>query len=479
MLFNSNFFLYAFLPALLICYYLCNKLVVREKIHVLNGILLVFSVVFYICTGGMFIFLLLAVIFLNYSLGLLIDALKKRQLENITKIALIGAISSNIGLLLYYKYAGFLAENYVNLIRIFDKSYVGPVIEVALPVGISFFIFQAMSYVIDVYTDAVPVQKNIFRFALYIVLFPQLIAGPIVRYKTVCDEILDRKITTTDAFEGGCRFVLGLGKKVLIADVLGEAVDSVYALPSNQLTTILAWGAAFLYTLQIYYDFSGYSDMAIGLGRLFGFHFDENFVQPYTAENVNDFWKRWHISLSSFLKDYLYIPLGGNRNGARRTYINLILVFLVCGLWHGASWTFVIWGVYHGIFQIIERVLRNKYKFQMKSWWGRVISFIIVMMGWILFRAESLSKALEIYRALLGKISISGFQYYSTSFYFTPRIIIIGMLAFVLAFMPFKKVRAWILEHDKMRSVLAICVLIMSMAYMSDASFTPFIYFQF
>lgn len=478
MLFNSNLFLYAFLPALLICYYLCYKLL-RGKIQVLNGILLVFSIIFYVCTGGIFIFVLLAVVFLNYSIGLLIDALKRRQCVNITKIALIVAISSNIGLLLYYKYAGFLAGNYANLVRMFDKSYVEPVIEIALPVGISFFIFQAMSYVIDVYTDAVPVQKNILRFTLYIVLFPQLIAGPIVRYKTVCDEICDRKITSTDVYEGGCRFIHGLGKKVLIADVLGEAVDSVYALQTNQLTTILAWGAAFLYTLQIYYDFSGYSDMAIGLGRLFGFHFDENFVQPYTAENVNDFWKRWHISLSSFLKDYLYIPLGGNRKGARRTYINLVLVFLVCGLWHGAAWTFVIWGVYHGAFQILERILRNKCNFQMKSWWGRVVSFIIVMMGWVLFRAGSLSKAFEIYRALLGKIFISGFQYYSTSYYFTRRIIIIGAVAFILAFMPLKKVRAWILEHDKIRSVLAIGILITSMAYMADASFTPFIYFQF
>lgn len=365
MVFSSNFFIYVFFPLFLLFYFTAVKTFPKST-KAANAIILLFSLTFYLFTGGFFVLLLLAVIIWNYILALAIEKYRK-------KLLLIVTVGGDILLFLYFKYAIFIYENVLGLLRLFSQSFQTVTLNIILPVGISFYIFQALSYVVDVYRKDVRAQKNLFSFALYISMFPQLVAGPIVRYSSVDKEISARVCTFEDVYHGICRFIFGLGKKVIIADILGQAVDSVWALPDSNLSTPLAWAGAVLYTLQIYFDFSGYSDMAIGIGRIIGFHFPENFVKPYTAENLTDFWRRWHVSLSTFLRDYLYIPLGGNRKGAVRTYINLLVVFTICGLWHGAAWNFVVWGIYHGLFRMLEYFLKDKFHFCCSGIVGRVL----------------------------------------------------------------------------------------------------------
>lgn len=472
MLFNSNFFVHIFIPILLIVYFLVFSYT-KYPVKFGNSVLLFFSLLFYLCTGGKSIVILLTVIIFNYFMGILISREYK-----IKKLCLGIGVSGNIGVLLFFKYIGFLYDNVVSVLRLFSVDLDAKLVEVILPVGISFYIFQAISYLIDVYKKDVGVQYNFFEFTLYISFFPQLIAGPIVRYKTISNEIESREIQLTDVYEGACRFIYGLGKKVLIADIIGTSVDAIWGLPKENLSTGLAWSAAFLYTLQIYFDFSGYSDMAIGVGRIFGFHFNENFIHPYTAQNMRDFWKKWHISLSSFLREYIYIPLGGNRKGAARTYLNLLIIFFICGLWHGAAWNFVVWGIYHGMFLVIERVLKNKIGFAMKGVSGRIATFFLVMIGWLFFRAPTVSDAFSFIGIMFGKESLEGFQYYSFGYYIYPKIVCIALFAFVSSFFPFEKLRNWFYE-SRIKGVGAIVILLISMAFIADASFTPFIYFQF
>lgn len=471
MLFNSNFFLYVFLPIFLLIYYAISG--VTKRISFSNIILLLFSLLFYFCTGGLSIIILLAVIVLNFLCALFMDFFEHQK-----KLFLFLGVIGNLGILMYFKYAAFFYENYLIVMKALNVEVVEKAVQIILPVGISFYIFQGMSYIIDVYGEKVPVQKNIINFALYIALFPQLIAGPIVRYETVYSEISVRSITTSNAYWGGVKFIYGLGKKVLVADILGQSVDAIWSLSQDNLTTSLAWGAAFLYTLQIYFDFSGYSDMAIGLGRMLGFHFLENFQQPYTAENVSQFWKKWHISLSSFLKDYLYIPLGGNRKGILRTYMNLLIVFIACGLWHGAAWNFVVWGGYHGFFLVVERILKHRYNFEMKGLFGRLFTFFIVMIGWVFFRAPSVRGAFEFIKVMLGMEKLAGFQYYEFGYYIYLKITAVAIIAFIGVFFKFNKLRER-LDGSIVKGIIALVILVVSMAYMSDASFTPFIYFQF
>ena len=471
MLFNSNFFLYVFLPAFLLLYY-ASFFGTKHPVAIGNGIILIFSLLFYLCTGGKSIFLLLCVIVCNFACAQVMEAFPAHR-----RMMLAGGIAANIGVLLYFKYSGFLYENLARIAGVFDADTAKRFLDIALPVGISFYIFQAMSYLFDVY-KGMAAQKSLCKFALYISLFPQLVAGPIVRYHSVCSEIDRRSVDIDCIYEGACRFVAGLGKKVLIADILGNAVDSIWALQPASLSAALSWSAAFLYSLQIYYDFSGYSDMAIGLGGMLGFHFPENFILPYISANVTEFWKRWHISLYTILNDYLYIPLGGNRNGVFRTYRNLLVVFLACGLWHGAAWNFVFWGLYHGFFLVLERFLDNRFHFRMKGFAGRAVTWFIVMAGWVLFRAGSLEGALSFYKAMLGAGVLEGYQYFSYSYYIYPRVLAAAAAAFVMAFWPFLRLRERF-QNSRVRGFAMVLVLMICMAYMSDASFTPFIYFQF
>ncbi|MCB1615707.1 MAG: MBOAT family protein [Pseudomonadales bacterium] len=408
MLFSSSTFIFLFLPACLLAYYgIACPLKRYSGIDFRNAFLLFASLVFYAWGEVFYVLLMIASITVHYVFGLLICYFRSRQ--PLARSLLVFAVSTNLLSLCFFKYANFIADN-LNLLLEFTDMPVITIGSVHLPLGISFFTFQAMSYVIDVYRNEAPVQKNPFNIALYIALFPQLIAGPIVRYHDVALQINDRESAYNLFFSGMRRFILGLAKKMLIANTLGEVADQIFALSGNELSTPVAWLGIICYALQIYFDFSAYSDMAIGLGRMFGFRFLENFNYPYISASVQEFWRRWHISLSSWFRDYLYIPLGGSRVAPWRIYFNLCLVFFLCGLWHGASWNFVIWGLIHGAFLVIERLGFDKI---LQRLWRPVrhcYTLLVVLVGWVFFRAETLDTSLHYTKTLMGLSSLPSEQ---------------------------------------------------------------------
>ncbi len=390
MVFSSVIFLFFFLPLILVFYSLAGR---RFR----NIILLLASLVFYAWGEGFYLLIMLLSIAMNYCCGIFM--LKKSFLRPGLVLAI--GVTCNLLLLGFFKYANFIVDN-VNVL--FSAMGATPALlaPVHLPIGISFFTFQAISYIIDLYRRQVEPQTNIIDLGLYIALFPQLIAGPIVRYQTIASELHERKFHMKTFAYGVRRFIFGLSKKVLLANPLAEIADKVFALPGSDLSPSLAWLGAMCYTLQIYFDFSGYSDMAIGLGRMFGFHFLENFNYPYISKSIREFWRRWHISLSTWLRDYLYIPLGGNRHSTVRTYGNLLLVFFLCGLWHGASWTFVCWGLFHGFFLILERTGLGGW---MDRWWyplRHLWTMMVVMVGWVIFRCDTLDQAITHLQVMIG-----------------------------------------------------------------------------
>lgn len=475
MLFSSNIFLYLFFPMVLIGYgVLCGieKLFRVKVISLKNLFLLLVSQVFYLFGGGRLILLLLLIVAVNYIAALLMERGNRKLWMTLTA-------TINIGLLAWFKYLGFILEN-LSALYVMTTGNTGfaDVIKVTLPIGISFYVFQALSYTIDVYRGKVQVQRNFFKLLMYISLFPQLIAGPIVRYEHVMNEMDSRRETFSGVYLGACRFCIGLAKKVMIADLVGKAVDSIFSTGVTELSTVAAWMGIGLYTLQIYYDFSGYSDMAIGMAKIFGFNFRENFNLPYTAKNITEFWSRWHISLSSFLKDYLYIPLGGNRVKESRIYLNLLIVFAVCGLWHGAAWTFVVWGIYHGVLRATERYLKVKHNFVMSGWWGQLITILLVMVGWVMFRCSTVSDAFLFLGALLGLNGGDGFVYYQPGYYVNGQVLLVSLLGMAGALIPFARIKeTW--RGTLIHGVYAVFCLVISMIYLSDATFNPFIYFQF
>ena len=387
MVFSNLVFLFLFLPATLFFYYLSPK---AGK----NYILLFVSLLFYAWGEPIYVFIMLLSICLNYMFAIFVD----RGKENFQKkLWLVISIVVNLSILGIFKYAGFFVDN---LNKWFNLGI--PVPDIALPIGISFFTFQAMSYVIDVYRKDAMLQKSLFDLGLYISLFPQLVAGPIVRYQTVADQIRGRVHDWT-LFESGVkRFLIGLFKKVFIANPIGLVADEIFALSGGDLSTGTVWIGIFAYTLQIYFDFSGYSDMAIGLGRMFGFKFLENFNYPYIAQSVTDFWRRWHISLSSWFRDYVYIPLGGNRVKTWKIYRNLFIVWTLTGFWHGASWTFMAWGFYYGILIALERAFLGKWIAKMYQPLRHVYLLLIVMIGWVFFRADNFTYSFQYIQTLFG-----------------------------------------------------------------------------
>jgi len=396
MVFSSLTFLYIFLPIVLIVNYLSPK-------KYRNITLLVASFIFYAWGGVSLIFLLLASVVFNFIIGKYVGW---SQSKGGGKSAITVGIIGNLSLLGFYKYANFLVQNLNSLIESLGLklSFSDP--GIILPIGISFYTFQALSYLIDVYKRKVPVQNNFINLALYISLFPQLIAGPIVRYHDLAIQLTDR-ISTSEKFVSGIkRFVIGLAKKVLIANQFALLADSAFQIAPENLSTFIAWAGIVAYSLQIYYDFSGYSDMAIGLGRMLGFDFLENFNFPYIARSIREFWRRWHISLTNWFRDYLYIPLGGNRNGELRTYLNLFIVFLLTGLWHGASWSFVAWGMLHGVFMILERLGLEKILNRLWRPLQHLYTLFIVLMAWVLFRADDFAYAWSYYKAMFSLNSI-------------------------------------------------------------------------
>ncbi|MEG0178488.1 MAG: MBOAT family O-acyltransferase [Oscillospiraceae bacterium] len=470
MLFSSLVFLWFFLPLIFISYRLLRS--IRSQ----NLLLLVASLFFYAWGEPKYILLMLISITVNYICGICID----KSSVKTKKWALLACVAINLGLLGYFKYYNFAASSVNSILG----GAILPVKDIILPIGISFYTFQAMSYILDLYKGEIKVQKSWFSLALYISFFPQLIAGPIVQYSDVQTALHSRTITARDTSYGIKRFIYGLAKKVILANAFAAAADEIFGLAPDNFGTALAWSGAILYSLQIYYDFSGYSDMAIGLGAMFGFTFPENFNYPYISASVTEFWRRWHISLSSWFKKYVYIPLGGNRKGTSRTLINLFIVFLLTGLWHGANWQFVAWGAYYGILLIIERVfLRKVLENKHLKYFSNIYTLLAIIVGWVLFRAPGLNAGISTVLKLF--IPTSGNSAYPVSRYIDTRLmflIIVGVLGCGIVQSIFPKFKA--LLYNKERIYLAECffelaLLFICVMLLVSNTYNPFIYFRF
>jgi alginate O-acetyltransferase complex protein AlgI len=476
MVFASPLFLFLFLPATLVAYFALPR-------SFRNVVLLAASLAFYTWGEACYVALVLSSVAFNGWMGLRIaEAADPRARRRRLTLAVAG----NLAALAVFKYANFAVAN-VNAIA--PVLGVGPLALAAipLPLGISFFTFHAISYVVDVYKRNAEAQRNVPAFALYILLFPQLIAGPIIRFRDIAAQLVVHETKLADFAYGVRRFVLGLGKKLLIANTLGQTADAIFALPGAELTTPLAWLGLVCYTLQIYFDFSGYSDMAIGMMRMFGFRILENFNYPYIAKSVREFWRRWHISLSNWFRDYLYIPLGGNRRGALRAYLNLVVVFLLCGLWHGASWPFVLWGIWHGLFLVAERAGLDR-PLAESPWLGHVYALAAVMGGWVLFRCDTLLHAIDYYAALFGASTADPVRH-PLAQHFNALVATTLVVAIVFATPLARSIGAWRdrFADGSMRGTIVLAadvgwltlVFVASASMLAAGTYNPFIYFRF
>ncbi len=483
MLFNSPVFLFLFLPVTFILY-----VVGGTKFR--NIILLLASILFYAWGTLEHSIIIIISIIVNYFVGVSIgksNDYKKR------KFYLIVGLIANLGLLFVFKYANFVIDNINVLISVVHIKTLD-ITRISLPIGISFFTFQAISYIVDVYRKETKPQNNIIDLALFISLFPQLIAGPIVRYHDIALQLKNRKHTIRKFSSGVERFVLGLVKKILLANSFALVADTIFSLPAGELNILNTWLATIAYAFQIYFDFSGYSDMAIGLGRMFGFELLENFNFPYISKSIKEFWRRWHISLSTWFKDYLYIPLGGSRGKIYQTYRNLFVVFLLTGFWHGASWNFMIWGFFHGFFIVIERVGFNKILKKVPSVFQHFYLLFIVLIGWVFFRADTLFQSTHFIKIMLGISQIKA-DYKTIAEFFTPDFIIILIVGILSSTTIFLKLNALGKHFENILSerlliffkglyrLLYVCgvifLFILSLSYMASDSYNPFIYFRF
>ncbi|MDO4188269.1 MAG: MBOAT family O-acyltransferase [Lachnospiraceae bacterium] len=492
MVFSSLIFLCIFLPIMIIGYYVLPK-------KCRNIFLLLGSLFFYAWGEPKYIYLMLASIVGNYLFGIVIHYSAVKENISLKKIVLAVTVVFNIGLLIYFKYFVLLVSTARDL---FNENIVVP--EIALPIGISFFTFQGMSYVIDVYrqdymlkddgTRYDLVQKNPINLALYISMFPQLIAGPIVRYGDIKDYLKDRK-TSFDKFSQGIeRFIVGLAKKVILANSLGEIADKIFNADVNYIGAKVAWIGIVFFTIQIYFDFSGYSDMAIGLGKMFGFEFMENFNYPYIAKSIGEHWRRWHISLSTWFKDYVYIPLGGNRKG--NVYFNLFVVFLTTGIWHGAAWGYLVWGIWHGLFVLLERFLKGKFKnVKVPGFIGWAYTMLVIFIGFVIFKLEEIPPALE-YLSVMFLIKRTDYTAFAPGFYLDRKVVFIFVIS-VLACLPWKEYfNSFATKNENnvlvkvfntcpeivletIKRVILILLLALSFMFIVNSTYNPFIYFRF
>jgi alginate O-acetyltransferase complex protein AlgI len=469
MAFSSNFFLFAFLPTILALHY-------AAPLAYRNHVLLAGSLVFYAFDAGWLAWLLIASILFNYAAAQLLAGAAGRR----GRVLFAFAVGINLAPLLHYKYTAFIwGAVGIPLSALGIRLGEPPLID--LPIGISFFTFQAISYLADVYMRKIAPAHRLADFGAYHSMFPQLIAGPIVRYIEVEPAVRKRPWDLDRAADGVFRFCIGLGKKIILADTMGAVVDPVFALPANELTLGIAWFGVLCYTLQIYYDFSGYSDMAIGLGKLLGFDFPENFNQPYRSRSITEFWRRWHMTLSRWFRDYVYVPLGGNRAGAEATYRNLFIVFFLCGLWHGAGYTFVVWGLYHGGLLVAERLYRNYVGALPNGHVAWLATFLLVMIGWVLFRAASFGQAWHFYLTMLGLASPE-VVYYGLLHFITPHKAFFALCGLAFALVPFEWF-SWRMEGKPTvftgKAAAALLVFLYGVVMLSANSFNPFIYFRF
>lgn len=468
MVFSSLEFLTIFLPAVILLYY-------ASPSRLRNSLLLFFSLVFYAWGEPVYVLIMVFSIVMNYLFGL--GIYKTENSKKLQKTVLALSVIANLGMLGVFKYSNFAIDN-IN--ALFGTDI--PAADIALPIGISFFTFQAMSYVFDVYRHTAQVQKNVFNFGLYISLFPQLIAGPIVRYSTVADEINCRTVSFDKTAYGIKRFLTGLAKKVLLANNIGYLWSQLSAQGSD-LSACSAWLCAIAYTFQIYFDFSGYSDMAIGLGHIFGFTFLENFDYPYISKSITEFWRRWHISLSTWFKEYLYIPLGGNRKGTVKQIRNILIVWLLTGLWHGASWNFALWGLYYGFCLLFEKFILNKFIDKIPSVFRHIYTIIIVIFGWVLFSVEDTSMLAAYLGSMFGA---NGFSDASFAYNFTSNVVLLAVL--IIASTPIgaktgNAIKNKLSKHQAVFSTAEIIwyviLFVLCVAYLVDSTYNPFIYFRF
>ena len=472
MVFSSAVFVFGFMPLLLFLYFLAEP-------KYRNYILLIFSLIFYGWGGVNYLLLMLAVVMSDYVFAIAIAQIKTQKIR---KLFVVFSVVVNLGVLGYYKYTNFFIENINHFIKNDIK-----IATIVLPIGISFFTFQAMSYVIDVYRGDVAAQKNPFYVMLYVSLFPQLVAGPIVRYKTVENEIGHRQIHMEDVADGLERFILGFAKKIIIANNVGALADKIFEM--NSIDMPLAWLGAIAYTLQIYFDFSAYSDMAIGLGRVFGFHFEENFNFPYIAKSVGDFWRRWHISLTTWFRDYVYNPLGGNRKGMPRMYVNMFIIWTLTGIWHGAEWNFILWGMYYFVFQAIEKLFLGKWLAKIPRVFQHIYTMFVVTLGWVLFRCDSgLSQCVTWFKALFsGNVTSEGMSLlhmYAVQYgvYLVLGVILSMPIYRVLKAAVYKRIQKnrickWACAAAGYAVLLALFYV--SVLYLVNSTYNPFIYFRF
>lgn len=449
MSFASPLFLWFFMPVTLVAYWLLPRL--------RNGIVAVASLVFYAWGAGAYTLLLVSAIAVNYAAGRLLDRIERHR-----KAVVVAAITWNLSILAIWKYAGFATEQ----IRALGLEGV-PLVELALPIGISFFTFHHISYIVDVYRRSTPAQTSVVGFVTYIAMFPQLVAGPIVRYHEISGQL--EKPVGGGLAAGFPRFALGLAKKVVIADSLAPIADAAFA-PGAEMSTVTAWAGALAYTLQIYFDFSGYSDMAIGLGLMIGFRLPENFDRPYSARSITDFWRRWHMSLSRWFRDYVYIPLGGNRDGPWKTYRNLMAIFILCGLWHGADWTFLVWGLYHGLLLVAERLLGP-----LRS---RAVTLLLVIFGWVVFRAESMPVAWNMLGAMVTwrPGPLDEFVEHAAN----PQRLVVFAVALVIVFLPGRPLGPRLENAPRpLRAAVTWVAAPYAALLVAAGTFSPFLYYQF
>lgn len=468
MLFSSMTFLFVFMPVLAVVYFFSRK-------EIKNYVLLIASIIFYAWGEPRYLAIMIITIIVNYFGALLLDV---SSLQNRRKLVLGLTVLADLSFLFYFKYFNFVIDN-LNAVFAADFTF----IDVVMPIGISFYTFQAMSYLIDVYRGEVSAQRDIYKLALFIVLFPQLVAGPIVKYHDVCEQIDSRDVRFDKVVYGLKRFVMGLAKKVLIANTLAVVADKVFAQVPDSLSWGISWVGAAAYCLQLYFDFSGYSDMAIGLGMIFGFRFLENFNYPYISKSITEFWRRWHISLATWFKQYLYIPLGGNRISPMRTYMNLFAIFLVTGIWHGAAWTYILWGVWNGVFIVWER-FAGWGKDSADKWW---LSFLrhfyalaAIVAGMVIFRSPSVSYAYAYLQKMLHINIADNLPNYDYGL--TNKFLLMLIIGFLCAVPLFKKILEIPYERKILRSLVNIwlfVLFVLSTASLAGATYNPFIYFRF
>lgn len=468
MLFSSIVFLFTFLPAVVILYYL---LPVRFR----NVILLLASLVFYAWGEPVYLFLMLLSILFNYFSGL--DIARNLQDKRAAKRSLVFNLIINLAVLGFFKYEGFVLDTLNGILPVHISYHALP-----LPIGISFYKFQILSYIIDVYRGNVKVQTNLPNFALYVTMFPQLIAGPIVQYADVDEQLASREVSRTKFGEGSMYFIRGLAKKVLLANTSGMIFTEVSGLAKGNIAVMTAWLGAFAYMFQIYFDFSGYSDMAIGLGKMFGFEFNMNFNYPYVSKSITEFWRRWHISLSSWFRDYVYIPLGGNRVSKIKHIRNLLIVWFLTGLWHGAAWNFVAWGLYYGVILIIEKYLLSPVLDRLPDVVRHIYSIVLVVIGWVLFFSSSFGQAADYIRVMFGA-GAHGFADRESMYLLTSNLILWLILIFgstpLVHFRYEHMLRTKKWNTTIINSVVYVALFIVCIAYLVTETYNPFLYFRF